>query len=138
MTTASVFIGEHDFSNFARVESFRDPIRTINNIVFNKERNFICIDFYAQTFLWHQIRRIISAILKVENKKIEKAQVIEALKNPDKKVDFGLAPAEPLLLKDIVYDFDFEYDEKLLKSLNKLERTIIKNLDVASIKFPKS
>ena len=138
MSTATVFTGEHDFSNFARVEAFKNPVRSIDNIVFTEEGNFLVIDFYAQTFLWHQIRRIISAIIKIEKGKIEKKDIIDALENPDKKVDFGLAPAEPLVLKDIVYDFEFEYDEKSLDRLNKLEDSIIRNLDVSLIKSPKS
>jgi len=56
------------------------------------------------------------------------------LENPNKKVDFGLAPAEPLILKDIVYDFKFEYEEKSLDRLNKLEDSIIRSLDVSSFK----
>ena len=138
MSTANAFTGEHDFSNFARVESFRNPVRSIDNIVFTENRNFLVIDFYAQTFLWHQIRRVISAIIKVEKGKIEKKDITEALENPDKKVDFGLAPAEPLILKDIVYGSDFEYDEKLFDRLSKLEDSIIKSLDVSPIKSPKS
>ena len=32
---------------------------------------------------------------------LKKEQIVEALYNPDKTVDFGLALAEPLILKDI-------------------------------------
>ena len=83
------------------------------------------MDFYAQTFLWNQIRRIVSAIQKMGIGKIEKEQIIEALHNPNKKDDFGLAPAEPLFLRDIVYDFEFEYDKKLLNSLKDFEKNIV-------------
>jgi len=130
MSTANVFTGDHDFTNFAKVESFKDPVRSIDNIVFTINGNFFVIDFYAQTFLWHQIRRVVSAIIKLEEGKIEKKDIIEALENPNKKVDLGLAPAEPLILKDIVYDFEFEYNEKSLNRLNKLENQILKRLDV--------
>jgi len=138
IATTSMFTGKHDFSNFARVESNKDPIRTINNIVFTEDGNFIRVDFSAQTFLWHQIRRIISAILRIEKGKLEKDQIKKALSKPDKRVNFGLAPAEPLILKDIIYDFDFEYDENFLHRLNELKQKIIKNLDVTSVKSPKS
>ena len=138
MTTAAMFTGEHDFSNFARVESNKDPIRTINDIVFTEDGNYIYVDFSAQTFLWHQIRRIISTILRIETGKLEKDQIKKALSNPDKRMNFGLAPAELLILKDIIYDFYFEYDENLLHRLNELEQKIIKNLDVSSVKSPKS
>ena len=130
LSAASCFTGVHDFSNFARIESFRDPVRTIDNIVFTFEGDLLVVDFFAQTFLWHQIRRIISALVKVGNNEIEKEQIIEALENPEKKIDYGLAPAEPLILKDIVYDFEFEYDEKLLKKAGNLERKIISSIEV--------
>jgi len=138
ISISDVFAGEHDFSNFARIELFKNPVRSIDNIIFTKNGNLLNIDFYAQTFLWHQIRRIISAIINVEKGKIEKKDIVEALEKPKKKVDFGLAPAESLILKDIIYDFDFEYDDKLFGELNKLEDSIMKSLDVALIKSPKS
>lgn len=123
--SAALFTGEHDFSNFAQAESFRNPVRTIDNIVFEETHDFLIIDFFAQTFLWHQIRRIVSALAKVGHGKLEKEQIIEALAIPEKKVDFGLAPAEPLVLKTIVYNFEFEYDEKLLEKTRNMEKRII-------------
>ena len=117
LSAAATFTGKHNFSNFARVEEFKDPVRIIDNIVVMEKDDFFVIDFYAQTFLWHQIRRIISAVEKVGKKKLGEEHITEALDFPDKKIDFGLAPAEPLILKDIVYDFDFKYDKDYLKKV---------------------
>jgi len=128
LSAAASFTGEHNFSNFARVEESKDPIRIIDNVVVAEKDDFLIVDFYAQTFLWHQIRRIISAVEKVGSGKLEEERIIEALCSPDKKVDFGLASAEPLILKDIVYDFDFEYDKNYLKTLNDLENRIAESL----------
>jgi len=128
ISTSACFTGEHDFSNFARLEPFKDPVRTIDNIIFTMENDFLIVDFFAQTFLWHQVRRIMSALIKIGNGKLDKEQIIEALINPDKKVDFGLAPAEPLILKDIVYNFDFEYNKFQLNKLKQLEKKIISSL----------
>jgi len=125
---ASVFLGEHNFNNFARIESDKNPIRTIENIVLTEQDDFLIIDFYAQTFLWHQIRRIISAIEKFCNKKITKEEIEKALKNPNKKIDFGLAPSEPLILKDIIYDFEFDYEKNYLKKLNNFKNKIVLSL----------
>jgi len=122
ISTASVFTGGHNFSNFARVEPFKDPVRTIDNIVFSQDKNVLTIDFFAQTYLWHQIRRIISALEKVGSNKIEKNQIINALNDPDEKVDFGLAPAEPLILKNVVYDFEFEVNENLKSKINFIKK----------------
>jgi tRNA pseudouridine38-40 synthase len=128
LSIVKVFIGEHNFSNFARLESYRDPIRIIDDITCSENKDFINIDFHAKTFLWHQIRRIISAITKVENGKLKLDEVINALKKPNDKVDFGLAPPEPLVLKDIVYNFNFIYNKKQLIKLNTLKLKIIKNI----------
>jgi tRNA pseudouridine38-40 synthase len=124
---SACFTGEHNFRNFCKLESFKNPIRIIDNIIFNVEDKFLVVDFYAQTFLWHQIRKIISSLIKIGNGKLEKFQVIEALDNPSKNFDFGLAPADPLILKNIIYDFDFEYDKKQLNKLNLFKEKIIPN-----------
>lgn len=130
LSAAAAFTGEHNFSNFARVEEFKDPRRIIDNIIVTENNDFFVIDFYAQTFLWHQIRRIISAMEKVGTGKLEEEQIIEALNNPDKKVDFGIAPAAPLILKDIMYDFNFEYEKYYSKTLNDLEKRIVNSLSL--------
>ncbi len=130
LSAAAAFTGEHNFSNFARVEEFKDPCRIIDNIIVTENNDFFVIDFYAQTFLWHQIRRIISAMEKVGMGKLEEEQIIEALNNPDKKVDFGIAPAAPLILKDIMYDFNFEYEKYYSKTLNDLEKRIVNSLSL--------
>jgi len=125
ISSFNCFTGEHNFSNFAKLEPYRNPIRTIDNILFMQENDILIIDFFAQTFLWHQIRRIISALIKVGSNKIDKEEICKALNNPDKRVDTGLAPARPLILKDVVYNFEFEYDASQLRKLKILERKII-------------
>ena len=119
ISTASCFTGEHDFTKFTKLESFRNPIRNIENIVFTMKDDLMIIDFYAQTFLWHQIRKIMSALIKVGSGKLEKKEILDALNKPDKQVDFGLASAYPLILVDIFYNFKFKYEKNnLIKSIN--------------------
>lgn len=124
----SFFTGEHDFSNFARVENGKNPVRIIDNIIVSKIGKFLAIDFFAQTFLWNQIRRIISAVEKVGCSKITQDEIINALNNPQKRFDFGVAPADPLILKDIFYDFEFKYNKKNQKKIKDLETKIYKSL----------
>jgi tRNA pseudouridine38-40 synthase len=127
ITSAACFTGEHNFSNFARVEKSKNPVRTIDNIIITQKNGFLIFDFFAQTFIWQQIRRIISALEKIGSGKLEKEQIVEALCNPDKKVDYGLAPAEPLVLIYIVYDFEFEYDKNSLEKLDVFEKKLVSN-----------
>jgi tRNA pseudouridine38-40 synthase len=129
ITTSACFTGKHNFSNFAKLESFINPIRVIDNIIFSFKDDFLIIDFYAQTYLWHQIRRIISALSKVGSGKVKKEDIVIALELPDEWVDLGLSPADPLMLMDIYYDFEFKYDKKQLERINKLEKNILKSLN---------
>ena len=124
----SLFTGTHNFSNFARIEESKDPLRTIENIVVTPTEHFFIIDFYAQTYLWHQIRRIISAVEKAAIGKITNDEVVHALTHPDEKVDFGVASAPPLILKDVVYDIDFEYLANHTKYLKNVEQKIMLSL----------
>ena len=123
---SNCFTGKKNFSNFAKIEDFKNPLRTIDNIIFYRTNDFLIIDFFAQTFLWHQIRRIVSAMLKLGLGDLDKEQIVKAIDEPDIKIDFGLAPPEPLVLMDIYYNFEFQYNKKQFK---KIEKEIISNLN---------
>ena len=125
---ASFFTAEHDFSNFARVETGKNPVRTIENIVIKDLKYFLCIDFYASNFLWQQIRRIICVCLKFAKGKVDEGMVLQALKNPEKKIDFGVVSGKGLFLYDIFYGFDFVVDKNLFDKAKRLEKNIISSL----------
>ncbi|MDG6219690.1 MAG: tRNA pseudouridine(38-40) synthase TruA [Candidatus Thermoplasmatota archaeon] len=123
-----LFIGSHDFSNFARVEPQKNQMRTIEKITVKETDSYVVLEFQAQTYLWQQIRRIVSSIQKCEKKKISKDEIGMALKYPMKQVDFGLADPYRLILNDIIYDFYFDIDTNGLKKKKALEQEIIKKL----------
>jgi tRNA pseudouridine38-40 synthase len=123
-----LFIGEHNFINFSKFEANRNSIKTIDKIIIKEKEDFITIDFYAQSFLWNQIRKIISALDKSLCNKINIKDITEALTLSNKKIDFGLASSKQLLLIDILYDFNFKYDKKAIKNLNKLKNEILDNI----------
>ena len=128
ISTAGLFTGEHNFQNFARVEPLKNPVRTIDNIVILEKKDFLILDFYAQTFLWNQIRRIVSALEKRAKGVISDEQIHAALEHPETKVDFQIAASEPLILKDVVYDFSFEYAKDYKKNLRIIENRVIASL----------
>ncbi len=123
---ASIFVGTHDFSNFARVEG-NDPFRTIDSIEISKEKDFIILDFKAESYLWHMVRRMVKAITDAGNGILSYDDIKDALAGKQEK-DFGIAPPEPLILMDVQYDFEFDIDKanlekmkaKLKKELNGL------------------
>ncbi len=128
LSAAALFTGEHNFQNFARVEPLKNPIRTIDTIILGETKDFLVLDFYAQTFLWNQIRRIVSALKKVGEAAISLHDVHSALEHPEKKIDFQVAPPEPLLLKDVLYDFSFDYQNNYKKKLLGFETNIVSRL----------
>jgi len=128
LSAAALFTGQHNFQNFARVEPLKNPVRALENIVLAEQKDYFVLDFYAQTFLWNQIRRIVSALKKVGEGSLSLEDVKGALEHPEKKVDFQVAASEPLLLKDVVYDFSFKYVKQYKKKLVRLEKTIVASL----------
>ena len=100
-----LFEGEHDFRNFTR-----DRTRTRTRIDLaraTKEDDSVAIDFMAPSFRWNLVRRIVAAAQRVESGGATVPDIQAALSQPE-KVDFGLAPPEPLTLMDVEYDERFE------------------------------
>jgi len=128
LAAAGSFTGEHDFRNFARVEPLKNPVRTIDAIVVHEQKEFLVLDFYAQTFLWNQIRRIVSALKKAGEGSLTLQEIKQALLHPEQRVDYQLAASEPLILKDVVYPFSFEYVKGYNTTLRLLEERIVQSL----------
>jgi len=128
LSAAALFTGEHNFQNFARIESLKNPIRTIDNIIIIETKDFLILDFYAKTFLWNQIRRIVSALEKRGKGVLSNKQIHAALEHPKQTVDFQIAAPEPLILKDVIYNFSFEFSKNFKKDLQIFENKIITSL----------
>lgn len=117
------FIGTHDFRNFARMDE-RPPIRTIDSITIKKSGKFILIDVRAENFLWNMVRRIVEALKKAGKGEIQITAIKKAL-DTDMICDFGVAPPEPLILMDTIYDFEFDTDVNICK---KIERKLAERI----------
>ena len=125
LSAAALFTGEHNFQNFARVEPLKNPVRTLDTIVISEKNDFLILDFYAQTFLWNQIRRIVSALKKAGERILTEDIIKKALLHPEKKVDFQLVPPETLILTDVVYEFFFKYQKEYKRKLQRFEKRIL-------------
>ncbi|UCG68668.1 MAG: tRNA pseudouridine(38-40) synthase TruA [Thermoplasmata archaeon] len=126
---AKIFLGTHDFSNFAKLEEGKNPKRTMDALDISKKGDFIILDFTAQSFLWHMVRRIVSAIVGVVKGNVSYEEVKNSLDSKHKK-DFGCAPPEPLILMDVGYDFEFDLD---LNKLGPMKNSLEKNLRMQQI-----
>jgi tRNA pseudouridine38-40 synthase len=97
-TAAAGFLGTHDFSCFARVED-KNPLRTILRIAVEETDGFICLEVTAESFLWHQVRNMASALLLVGNGKSDTDSIARLLTSAGEK-SLQPAPAEGLILHD--------------------------------------
>jgi tRNA pseudouridine38-40 synthase len=109
-----LFIGEHDFRNFAK-PGIENTLRTIDTIEIENRDRWIIFDLKAPGFLWNQVRRLVSGWIQYAKGEIKREELEGAINNPDKSFDFGLAAAEPLVLMDVEYDFEFEINKKNLR-----------------------
>lgn len=98
---AELFVGEHDFTNFCKMDD-RSPVVNMISVTITESGNTIVIEFTADHFLWNMIRRIVAAIESVAKGKATKDDVKDALNG--KAISFGLARPDALTLCDIVYD----------------------------------
>ncbi len=98
---ANLFVGEHDFSSFARMEEGRNPVRRVKSVSISTEGEFTAIDIRAESFLWQMVRRMVGAMLSVEKRDRTIEDIERAIKG--EKIIFGIAPPEPLFLMDVRY-----------------------------------
>jgi tRNA pseudouridine38-40 synthase len=106
-----LFEGTHDFSNFSRPEG-KDATRTIQQIRLRRSGPFLTVDFFARSFLWNQVRRMMGAALAVSRGDLGLHHLRSALGKPQRKADLGLAPPEGLILMDVDYGLEFIRDRK--------------------------
>ena len=98
---AALFVGEHDFSGFARLDG-RDPVREVTGIALEPNDGHLALDVTGQSFLWNQVRRMASAISMVGSGDASVADVREALVSGVGD-SFRPLPPEGLFLMDVEF-----------------------------------
>ena len=96
--SAYSFIGCHNFTNFARVGD-KNPWRNILEIKIGEHEGFYYLEVKAESFLWHQVRCMATALLKIGERE-EDESFISSLLESEAKRSLQPAPAEGLILWD--------------------------------------
>jgi len=125
-----LFRGEHDFINFSRRRTATK--RTITNVSLDYEESlpYVIVKIDGHSFIWNMVRRIISSAVKYASGEIELSK-IKNLLDTEKIVssDMGIAPAEFLVLKDIVYDNaifeDINFNNNSYQKKNAFRYTVV-------------
>lgn len=103
--TASVFIGEHDFSSFCKQNP--DVNHNRCEVYESKLIQYSQIEWHfhirANRFLHHMVRSIVSSIVLVGRGKVTSSDVSNWLLHPDKSNFIVKAPSHALFLEKVLY-----------------------------------
>jgi tRNA pseudouridine38-40 synthase len=118
--TLEMLVGRHNFHNFAKKDSTKE-INTIKDIqlanILIVGDNTYQIRLSSKSFLWQQIRRIISHMIEVSTGLHDLENTRQLLGPKPAKFKPAAAPPSNLILEDIQYqDVKFSYDQKALRS----------------------
>jgi len=107
---ARVFIGEHNFSNLARVGD-KNPRRKVLEARIGTEGLFTYLEVKAESFLWHQVRCMATALFYVGTGEMDGEGILLLLNEPASR-PIQPAPAEGLVLWDTDCGLSWEPVEK--------------------------
>jgi tRNA pseudouridine38-40 synthase len=96
--SAHYFIGRHNFTNFARVRD-KNPWRNILKIGIGENEGYNYLEVKAESFLWHQVRCMATALLQVGEGEADETFIVSLLEGEVKRL-LQPAPAEGLVLWD--------------------------------------
>lgn len=106
-----VLQGTHDFSNFAKLDDEKSTIRTLERIDVRLEGKFVTLDIKANSFLWHMVRKIVSALMMIGNE-MRDMEWLEKMLHPEEfQEGLETAPAYGLLLKKVNYALDIPWED---------------------------
>ena len=94
----NLFIGIHDFRNFAKYRDFPSTIRYVESINLWEENNTWMIEFKGTSFLRYMIRMMVGSAIKHDIETIQ-----NGLNNPDIAISKHIAPSHGLYLMNIEY-----------------------------------
>ena len=117
----SIFEGNHDFRLFCRLDH-RATEREINRIEVFENNDIIIFEFVAQSFLWEQIRRIVSYVLSYNQLPEELQDTKFLLESNNQIKELNLPPADPrnlLLVEHFYENIKWIKNEKAIKSIVK-------------------
>ena len=100
---AGYLIGKHDFAGFTDKKDEKSTIRTIYDIIIEKQGSKIRIEYYGTGFLYHMVRILTGTLLDVGTGQKKPEEVLTILEEKKREYAGFLAPAMGLFLKEVYY-----------------------------------
>ncbi|MCH1540855.1 MAG: hypothetical protein L7S56_05415 [Candidatus Poseidonia sp.] len=104
-TWLEVFVGTYDARNFARLEEGKNPMRTIRSLSpWMDGDRIVGFEIVGNAFLWNQVRRTANALFRLSVGELTLNEIQSAIDEPLVSVDFGVAPAQWLILWGVSWE----------------------------------
>ncbi len=101
---ATVFVGTHDFSSFARSpDRFEDPRRTIISSEMHREGEVLIYDVIGTGFLHNMVRNMAKALFLAGCNRLQIEELVELLRHQDRRRLGPPAPPAGLYLMEVRY-----------------------------------
>lgn len=132
---AKVFLGRHDFRNFA-VKPQGNTVREVKKIEVHEQGRFLVVDIAASAFVHGMVRKIVSALKRVGwgERDIMWLEKLLKLEIEDR---IELAPPFGLVLKEVRYDkhdLRFEHDEYVCgRAAVLLSEQVLRHLTLSEV-----
>lgn len=106
--------GAHDFTSYRTVHcQAKSPVRTVEEISFTKQGEFIFMDIRANAFLHHMVRNIMGVLMAIGRGEQAEDWSLEVLQKHDRTLGGMTAPAAGLYLVKVQYDEIHALDTKI-------------------------
>lgn len=100
---AGHLLGKHDFAGFTDKKDEKSTIRTIYDIIIEKQGSKIRIEYYGTGFLYHMVRILTGTLVDVGMGRKQPEELTDILKDGKRERAGFLAPAKGLFLKEVYY-----------------------------------
>lgn len=104
ISASKLLIGTKDFAAFRNTGTeVSSTVRTITDIVINKDKNFIKIYVTGDGFLYNMVRIIVGTLIEIGLCRKSSTIIDDAFKENDRNVLGKTAPAQGLCLEEVFY-----------------------------------
>jgi tRNA pseudouridine38-40 synthase len=103
-TAAEALVGIHDFAALGRALTPGGPtVRHMRSVTVDRQGAFLRVEFEANAFLRHQVRRMVGLLVMVGRGAMSASQVRTFLTADGPPASFRRAPAQGLCLERVIY-----------------------------------
>ncbi|MBL8201810.1 MAG: tRNA pseudouridine(38-40) synthase TruA [Chromatiales bacterium] len=108
-TAAACLLGEHDFSAFRGAGcQARSPVRRLEHLAVRRTGDCLHIEVRANGFLYHMVRNIVGALVRVGAGEAEPGWLGDLLAGRDRRLGAPTAPPQGLYLVEVHYPVGLE------------------------------